>query len=176
MINNTTSMPTNNLAYIIENDLITATIAEAVLRRNLRHYQVQHWANGQVAFDQLVTAAEKNAGIPGLILLDLDMPVMDGWEFLDSLVLLPVAEQTCVFILTSSIHPDDRKKANRYSVVKGFLSKPLDDSSVAWMQQVSQLVGQAPEPRSATDPTAISQLNHPLGIGPIPSIAFNESA
>lgn len=131
----------NNLAYIIENDFITAAIAEAILRKNLRHYQVQHCGNGRVAFDQLVAAAEKNSGIPDLILLDLDMPIMDGWEFLDALALLPVAEQTCVFILTSSIHPADREKAKHYSVVKGFLSKPLDDSSVAWMHQVSQLAG-----------------------------------
>lgn len=134
-------MLTNNLAYIIENDFITAAIAEAILRKSLRHCQVQHWLNGQVAFDQLVAAAEKNSGVPDLILLDLDMPVMDGWEFLDELTLLPVAEQTCVFILTSSIHPDDREKAKRYNVVKGFLAKPLDDSSVVWMQQVSQLAG-----------------------------------
>jgi CheY-like chemotaxis protein len=136
-----TSMLKNNLAYIIENDLITATIAEAVLRKNLCQCQVQHWRNGQVAFDQLVAASAKNAGIPDLILLDLDMPVMDGWEFLEALTLLPIAEQTCVFILTSSIHPDDRKKAKCYTLVKGFFSKPLNDSSVAWMQQVSQLTG-----------------------------------
>ncbi|MGI4742827.1 MAG: response regulator [Janthinobacterium lividum] len=136
----------NNLAYIIENDFITAAIAEAVLRKNLRECQVQHWVNGQVAFDQLVAAAEKKAGIPAFILLDLDMPVMDGWEFLDALTLLPIAEQTCVFILTSSIHPADREKAKHYHVVKGFLSKPLDVSSVAWMQQASQLAGASTGP------------------------------
>jgi CheY-like chemotaxis protein len=129
------------LTYIIENDSITATIAEAVLRKNLWHCQVQHWVNGQVAFDHLVAASEQDSGVPDLILLDLDMPVMDGWEFLDALARRPFAKQVGVFILTSSIHPDDREKAKRYAIVKGFFSKPLDASSVACMQQFSQLAG-----------------------------------
>lgn len=130
-----------HLAYIIENDFITAVVTELVLRKNLRRGEVQHYVNGQVAFNKLVAATQKNVGVPDLILLDLDMPVMDGWEFLDALTTLPVAKQICVFILTSSIHPDDREKAKQYNVVKGFFSKPLDASSVAWMQQFIQLAG-----------------------------------
>lgn len=130
-----------HLAYIIENDFITAAVTELVLRKSLRRCQVQNCVNGQVAFDQLVAATKKGASIPDLILLDLDMPVMDGWEFLDALSTLPIAKQVCVFILTSSIHPDDREKAKHYHAVKGFFSKPLDESSVTWMQQFIQLAG-----------------------------------
>lgn len=130
-----------SLAYIIENDHITAVVTELVLQKNLRRGKVQHFVNGQVAFNQLVTEVQGNANIPDLILLDLDMPVMDGWEFLDAVVKLPIAKQVCVFVLTSSIHPDDREKAKRYSMVKGFFSKPLDENSVVWMQQFVQLAG-----------------------------------
>jgi CheY-like chemotaxis protein len=131
----------SHLAYIIENDHITAVITEMVLRKSLRRGGVQHYVNGQVAFDQLVTAMQGGAAIPDFILLDLDMPVMDGWEFLDALGELPLAKQICVFVLTSSIHPDDREKAKHYQAVKGFFSKPLDSTSVTWMQQFVQLAG-----------------------------------
>ncbi len=129
------------LAYIIENDHITALVTELVLRKNLRRGEVQHFVNGQLAFNQLLLNAKENVDIPDLILLDLDMLVMDGWEFLDAFMKLPIAKQVCVFVLTSSIHPDDREKAKRYSSVKGFFSKPLDENSVAWMQQFVQLAG-----------------------------------
>ncbi|TDN36589.1 response regulator [Hymenobacter sp. UV11] len=131
----------SHLAYVIENDHITAVVTELVLRKNLRRGEVQHFANGKVAFNQLLLKAKENAGIPDLILLDLNMPVMDGWEFLDAFMKLPIAKQVCVFVLTSSIHPDDREKAKRYNIVKGFFSKPLDENSVAWMQQFVQLAG-----------------------------------
>jgi len=131
----------SQLAYIIENDHITAVVTELVLRKNLRRGEVKHFMNGQVAFNQLLVDVKRKEDIPDLILLDLDMPVMDGWEFLDAFIKLPIAKQVCVFVLTSSIHPNDREKAKHYSVVKGFFSKPLDGGSVAWMQQFVQLAG-----------------------------------
>ena len=131
----------SHFAYIIENDHITAVITEMVLRKSLRRGSVQHYVNGQVAFDQLVAALQGGSALPDFILLDLDMPVMDGWEFLDALGGLPLAKQICVFVLTSSIHPNDREKAKHYRAVKGFFSKPLDNSSVTWMQQFVQLAG-----------------------------------
>jgi len=112
-----------------------------VLRKNLRRGEVMHFVNGQAAINQLLISVEKKESIPDLILLDLDMPVMDGWEFLDAFLKLPIAKQVCVFVLTSSIHPHDREKARHYSLVKGFFSKPLDSDSVAWMQQFVQLAG-----------------------------------
>lgn len=131
----------SHLAYIIENDHITAVVTELVLRKNLRRGEVQHFVNGQLAFSQLLKSVKEGITIPDLILLDLDMPVMDGWEFLDAFMKLPIAKQVCVFVLTSSIHPNDREKAKHYNIVKGFFSKPLDGNSVAWMQQFVQLAG-----------------------------------
>ncbi|WP_223654442.1 response regulator [Hymenobacter psoromatis] len=131
----------SHLAYLIENDHITAVVTELVLRKNLRRGEVQHFVNGQVAFNQLLADVKAVDKIPDLILLDLNMPVMDGWEFLDAFMKLPLTKQVCVFVLTSSIHPDDREKAKHYGMVKGFFSKPLDGNSVAWMQQFVQLAG-----------------------------------
>ncbi|MGI4886669.1 MAG: response regulator [Janthinobacterium lividum] len=134
-------MSAPHLAYVIENDHITSVVTELILRKNLRRGEVQTYVNGQLAFDRLEEALRSGDSIPDLILLDLDMPVMDGWEFLDALVALPIAKQVCVFVLTSSIQPDDAEKAKRYKQVKGFFSKPLNSDSVAWMQHFLQLAG-----------------------------------
>ncbi len=127
-------MKTPELAYVIEDDPITSVITELIVKRDLHCKEVQQYGNGQQAYDQLRTVLNDEARIPDLILLDLNMPLMDGWEFLDAFAGLPIPKQVCVFVLTSSIHPDDIAKSKYYKDVRGYFSKPLDAASMARMQ------------------------------------------
>lgn len=70
--------------------------------------------------------------IPDYIFLDIRMPEMDGFEFLDDYVLLPDAiKNKCdIFMLSSSNDQQDIDRAARYSYVKKFLMKPLDINSL----------------------------------------------
>jgi CheY-like chemotaxis protein len=131
-------MKTPKLAYVVEDDPITSSITKLIVKNQLRFGEVQTYANGQRALDQLSWALQHNdAGeVPDLILLDLNMPMMDGWEFLDAFADLPLAKKICVFILTSSIHPDDIDKAKVYKEVQGYFSKPLDHSNLLRMRQL----------------------------------------
>jgi CheY-like chemotaxis protein len=80
--------------------------------------------NGSEALQFLKSHSKEN--LPELILLDIKMPIMDGFQFLDA------AEKMCkdftkripVYILTSSKNEGDIKKANEYDIA-GFLNKPL---------------------------------------------------
>lgn len=131
-------MKTPKLAYVVEDDPITSSITKLIIKKSLHCDEVQTYANGQRAFERLTTALRNGATLPDLILLDLNMPLMDGWEFLDAFAGLPLAADVCVFILTSSIHPDDISKAAYYKEVRGYFSKPLDNDNVARMQQLFQ--------------------------------------
>ncbi len=66
--------------------------------------------------------------IPNAIILDLNMPVMDGWEVLDYVENQEIKglDKCKIFILTASLNPDDVDKSKEYSCISGFLNKPLN--------------------------------------------------
>jgi CheY-like chemotaxis protein len=74
---------------------------------------------------------------PVLVLLDLNMPVMDGFEFLEAFQLLPAVQQqrAVVVVLTSSLHARDLGRTHQLPIA-GFLNKPLDKAKVDTLLQI----------------------------------------
>ena len=82
------------------------------------------FTSGQDALDYLY--ADNNP--TDIILLDINMPLMNGWQFLEKYNNLPKEQisQTIVVMLTSSINPEDKRRVVNYPFVKQFFNKPLD--------------------------------------------------
>lgn len=74
---------------------------------------------------------------PDIILLDIDMPVMDGWEFLKEKEMKALCMNAKVVMLTSSTHPKDKKMAENYPSIVAYLEKPLTLEKV---QEVSRFI------------------------------------
>jgi CheY-like chemotaxis protein len=81
------------------------------------------YLNGREALDNLLATAD--ADTRSLILLDINMPVMSGWEFLDAIQDQPFAKHMKVAMVTSSVDASDKLKAKTYPQVVGFLEKPI---------------------------------------------------
>ncbi len=91
-----------------------------------------HFAEKVVAYTEASTALsyieeEKNNGqLPDLIFLDINMPLMDGWDFIKKYGEIGLnGNAPKVIMLTSSINPKDEKKAESIAEIDGFKSKPL---------------------------------------------------
>src|SRR5690606_9978021 len=81
--------------------------------------------NGQLALEYLEENALALQAKEVLILLDIRMPVMDGWTLLEEMNAKKIGVNHNVVMLTSSTSPSDRAKAMAYPFVMGYLEKPL---------------------------------------------------
>ncbi len=86
------------------------------------HYLMQHCTGRNTAREDC----------PDLVLLDLNMPIMDGFDFLERLQEQGLSQftQTCVVVLSSSNNPRDRQMVEHYKV-RNFLQKPITDQHLA---------------------------------------------
>lgn len=85
------------------------------------------YRNGQEALAGLTKMLEAGKKLPSIILLDINMPIMDGWEFLEDFVKIPNSntEEVTIFIISSSIDPRDFLRAKSFSVVNNYIVKPI---------------------------------------------------
>ncbi len=132
-----------NKVLLVEDDPIAVMLCTKVIEKSDFAAEVNTAYNGQKAieyYQQLFQCRNHAVNYPGLILLDLNMPVLDGWEFLDEFMqkFYPSCPDTKVVILSSSIVPEDREKAASYSIVVDFLSKPISTHDI---EQLSKGIG-----------------------------------
>jgi len=109
---------------LVDDDEVCNFLNENVIHLMDVNLKVQSALNGRSALE--FVKRQKRDSVQ-LILLDLNMPEMDGFEFLDEFVNLPdeKKENKVIVILTSSDYEKDRERARKYNVVSGYVTKPL---------------------------------------------------
>ena len=109
--------------YIIDDDPIYKLITKKLIEKTKLYSETKEFANGNEAINYFKSTSD----LPDILLLDLEMPEMDGWEFLDEFCKLEkkINQESTVYIASSSIAIEDKMKAKKYSCVKEFLSKPI---------------------------------------------------
>lgn len=117
---------------LIDDDVATNFISKMLIKKAGITDHIETVLNGKQALDYLTNTGqyEKNDGVfprPMLILLDINMPVMDGWEFAKAFQELEENQKGGIIIvmLTSSLNPDDKERANNLPAINGFQNKIL---------------------------------------------------
>lgn len=114
--------------WIIDDDMITRFLITRTLSKASFESETREFADGENALEALRAGAKEGEPLPDIVLLDISMPLMDGWDFLRELEneYLQGIEDVIFMILTSSMDPLDEKKGRANKYVRAFLRKPLN--------------------------------------------------
>ncbi|MGJ7030337.1 response regulator [Niabella hirudinis] len=109
--------------FIVDDDPIHRLLMDRLFARQPKTCKLHFFENGQKALEALRTSGV----LPDLILLDIEMPVMNGWQFMEAFSGLDPAliDPIRVYMVSSSFSDEDQNRVKRYSRIKGYIVKPI---------------------------------------------------
>jgi response regulator RpfG family c-di-GMP phosphodiesterase len=115
--------------WIIDDNEVDNLVHSRIIKLTKPNSQIMSFSGGKAA---LQTIVEGNVRPPDVIFLDLNMPLMDGWEFLTGVQKLAEYFPTfpAIYLLTSSPDPRDIKRAEETTLISNFIIKPLAQEKV----------------------------------------------
>ncbi|MBN8569642.1 MAG: response regulator [Ignavibacteria bacterium] len=112
---------------LVDDDKVFQFITAKILKSLNVIDCILQFENGLPLLEYLQNNFDKPESLPDVIFLDIQMPFMDGWQFLQeySNLRISFAKQIKIYILSSSISLYDKEKAKAYNQIKDFLVKPI---------------------------------------------------
>ncbi len=118
-------MKSFNSTFIIDDDPIFVLLFKKIIEKSERFNKVQNFSDGQFAIEELLKIHQEGSVLPDIIFLDLNMPNIDGWQFLDEIKKHNFINELTIYIVSSSIDSHEIERAKQYQCVKNFISKPI---------------------------------------------------
>lgn len=112
---------------IIDDDPIFVYSTKRIMKEVNFSEEVIVYNNGQDAIEGLQELINEGKKIPPVIFLDLNMPIMNGWEFLDEFTQIPNHNRgdVTIYVISSSVDPRDLEKIKTYNVINNYILKPV---------------------------------------------------
>ncbi len=115
------------IIWVVDDDAIYQTIINRLIIKSDAFSAHSSFINGKEAMNMLKTMLEDIESLPDIILLDINMPVMDGWEFMEEIKMIKskISKHIIIYIVSSSIALEDKNKSKNFTDIVGYISKPV---------------------------------------------------
>jgi CheY-like chemotaxis protein len=113
---------------VVDDDHITSFVSKYIIQKHSKEAEVQLYNDPEQALANIYRlSSDEDDQRQTIVLLDINMPRMSGWDFLDQFVKLNIdaCNRFRIYMISSSIDPNDKKKAMDHVLLSGFFSKPL---------------------------------------------------
>lgn len=113
--------------WLVDDDDIYVHVTKKVLEHLSDNIKLQSFGNGAVAIAALQKCVDEDQNLPGIILVDINMPELDGWGFLTEFRKLKkkISSELKIYMVTSSKDQRDESKAQEFNELSGYLVKPV---------------------------------------------------
>lgn len=110
---------------IVDNDQVNSFVLKNIIHRNYKDAKVDMVSDGLEGMDYLEQLEEKGSKPPDIVLLDIYLPVLNGFDFLNLYKDKFSHKPTIIFVISNSFKKEDQQRTTAYDFVRGFITKPL---------------------------------------------------
>jgi CheY-like chemotaxis protein len=116
-----------NSACIIDDDDIFIYGTRRIMQEVRFCENIIVFKNGKEAIDGMQNDLEEGKNLPDIIFLDINMPVMNGWDFLEEFTSIPNLNEgdVLLYVVSSSVDPTDLQRAKEFKLVNNYILKPI---------------------------------------------------
>ncbi|HEY9000938.1 MAG TPA: response regulator [Mucilaginibacter sp.] len=116
----------------IDDDPIDHFLMKHILRGKNYFDTTTYTVYGSLVLDYIEEHKSEPEKLPDMIFVDLNMPMFSGWDFLKRMEQMQheISKDIPVFVISSSLRPDDKATSSKYSFVQDFLSKPVNSEEI----------------------------------------------
>lgn len=122
-------MPQQNLnIFLVDDDQIYQFTAKKTLESMGLSGKISVFSDGQEAIQFIREHLSSSEKLPDVIFLDINMPVMDGWQFVEEYQKLQLSKKVALYMVSSSVDESDMKRSKDYGVIDDYIIKPVGRS------------------------------------------------
>lgn len=118
---------------LVDDDEVYLFVTKRILYKISDDLVINTFTDGEQAIEYMDLCMRENVKLPEIILLDINMPFLDGWGFLAEFKKMKPkleAENINIFMVTSSNDPNDLKKAHDFEEITGYIVKPVFEDQI----------------------------------------------